>query len=287
LNDLDQALRLDLERGDASADALAEDHLERGRVLFRLGRLADALTACEQALAARPELPAAQRLRAEALIESRRFEEALAALDRYLSGSGRGDPAALRARGIVRSRLGHHAGALEDFGRSLEIRPDPETHAARGWAYLAVEAWRLALPDFEEAVRLAPNGADARMGRAMARAGLGQPQAAAEEVEEALRLGPTTPRLAYNAARALALAADRTSAMAGLAPAKAAELKQRYLEQSLHWLTQAVTAQPVAQRAGFWSEVVQADPAFQGLSRTRGYEQLAATLRAASDAPRR
>jgi tetratricopeptide (TPR) repeat protein len=287
LADLAVALRLDAEAAEDEPGhaALADDHLERGRIFFRTGRYPEALTACDTALALRSDLVAARRLRAETLVEMQQFEAALAALDDYLVALARPDATALRTRGIVRSRLGRNAAALEDFGKSLELQPDAATYAARGWAYLGHDAPRLALPDFEEAMRRNPDGADARVGRAMARAKLGHYAPALADADEAVRLGPASARLAYNAARVYALAAESALGDAALGRQKAAETHERCLDAALKLLTQAVEAQPAPRRAAFWSDVVLADAALRPLRRSAGFARLAEFAGAGSRSP--
>jgi tetratricopeptide (TPR) repeat protein len=278
LADLSVAMQLDApaaEEGSPAKTLLAEDHLERGRVLFRMNRHAEALTACESALALRHDYPMAERLRAETLVELQKFEDALHALDRYLANLARPDPVALRTRGIVRAQLGNHAGALDDFGKSLELQPDCATYVARGWAYLLVhEAPRLALPDFEEAARLDPTSGEARVGRGLARVKLGHWGMAITDAEDAVRLGPSSSRLLYNSARLFAQAAEQVDAPGN--PAKARELRRQYQERAVQLLRQAVEAQPLAHRMAFWNKVALADSAWQPLRQTSGFTRLAA-----------
>ena len=54
---------------------------------------------------------------------------------------------------MTRSQLGYYEGALHDYTCALEIQPDALTHRYRGWIYLVQGAPKLALFDFDEAVR--------------------------------------------------------------------------------------------------------------------------------------
>ena len=73
--------------------------------------------------------------------------------------------------------------------------------AYRGWTHLVVDAPKLALRDFELAIELDSKNGDAYNGRGFVRAGLGRHREAVQDAAEALRLGPRSPRLLYNAAR--------------------------------------------------------------------------------------
>src|SRR5205807_1962342 len=106
--------------------ALAEDHLERGRILHGRKDYEAAARAYDAAVALRPRDARAQRLRAEALLELNRLPEALQSLDACLQ-HGPPDADAFRARAVVRTRLGQYAGAQTDFTRALELRPEAAT----------------------------------------------------------------------------------------------------------------------------------------------------------------
>ena len=95
----------------------------------------------------------AQRLRAEALFRLGRFEEVVAAFDRYLE-AGKPLEVVYRGRGLARAELGQYPGAIEDFTKALELHPTSAVQAYRGWTYLVVDAPKLALRDFELAIEL-------------------------------------------------------------------------------------------------------------------------------------
>jgi len=198
LADLERAIDLDARNPSAT---LADDHLLRARILLRRQDARAALAACDEALRLRPQDAPAHRLRAEVLLKMDRHAEALRDLDACVK-YGPAEADLLCARGAVRARQGDYAGAQADYARALEMRPDAQTRAARGWTYIVADAPRLALPDFEEAIRLDSQCGDGYAGRGLVRALLGQSVAAAADAEEALRRGPQSSRLVYNAARA-------------------------------------------------------------------------------------
>ena len=162
---------------------------------MRTGKNADALASFDAALALRKDHPLGQRLRAEALFRLGRFEEVIAAFDRYLE-AGKPLESVYRGRGLARAELGQYPGAIEDFTKALELHPTSAVQAYRGWTYLVVDAPKLALRDFELAIELDPKNADAYNGRGFARAKLGQHREAVQDAAEALRLGPPSASLA-------------------------------------------------------------------------------------------
>jgi tetratricopeptide (TPR) repeat protein len=231
-------------------------------------------------LAASPDLVVAHQLRGETLLILGRVAEAAAALDRFLA---HGQPSVLasRARGLCRAKLGNYPGAVEDYTRALEIEQgegkpaDPVTLAYRGWAYLILEAPKLALRDFDEALRLGgSNQADCHAGRGYARVLLNQWQAAVTDAEAVRKEGKLPARTLYNTARIYAQAAARVQRDPEQQNRRGQELRWEYEAQALQLLHSACEKTPALQRSAFWKEYVEADPALQPLSRTAGFVQL-------------
>jgi tetratricopeptide (TPR) repeat protein/tRNA A-37 threonylcarbamoyl transferase component Bud32 len=271
LADLAKALVVEPGRPAAAA---AEDRLECGRILHRRKDYKGAVAAYDAAVALQPQHVKAHRLRAEALLELDSPAEALRSLDACLK-YGPPDADVFRARAAVRMRLGDYPGAQTDYTRALEMAPDAATYEARGWAYLVAEAPALALRDFEEVIRRDPKRGDAYGGRGYARAALGQARAAAADAETALRLGPASPRLLYNAARVYARAAPGLAAEAR-DRRSAAAIQDSSEERAVQLLRQALEAQPPAEGARFWRAYVQNDAALRPLRAAAEFRQLAA-----------
>lgn len=135
----------------------ADDQTERGVLLSAQKRDEPALEALDAALKINPAVPRAHRLRAEALLHLMRYEEAVAAFDKYLVHSGRPTAEVYKLRGLAGQQLGNYAGAIEDYTHALALRPDDVgalTH--RGCVYLVNDVPRLAFLDFREAVEKDP-----------------------------------------------------------------------------------------------------------------------------------
>jgi len=278
LPDLEEAIR----RAEASRSLreLAGDQLQRGRILFRLGRFPAALEAFDKTLAAAPDLVTAHQLRGETLLELGRFGEAVAALDHY---QARGTPSALasRARGLGRAKVGNYAGAIEDYTRALEIdrvegkAVDPRALAFRGWAYLIQEAPKLALRDFEEAVRLhGDNLADCYAGRGFAQVQLGQWKLAVSDAEAALKEGTPVQRTLYNAARIFAQAAAKVQADPEQRNRQGQERRLQYERRALSLLQDSCQKLPPAEQPTFWKEYVQTDPALRPIRDSESYARM-------------
>ncbi len=242
LADFDQTIS----RERADSPFQVDDHVERGRLLLSDGKYAEALGSLDRALALQKDHLLALRLRAETLFRLRRFQEVIAAFDRYIE-TGTPLESVYRGRGLAQAELGQYPGAIEDFTKALELHPTSAVHACRGWTYLVLDAPKLALRDFELAIELDSKSGDAFNGRGFARANLGRYRDAMQDAAEALRLGPQSPRLFYNAARIFAQCPGR-------GPQRALDLIQ-----------QALSMLSADERPSFWSANVRADAAMAAL----------------------
>lgn len=113
------------ERGPGDIEAVAGDRAFQDR------HFEQALREYRAALEKAPEHGHALMGKANALAELGRFEEAIAAYDRY-AGEIDGDFAGVYAnRGIAFDRMGEHRRALEDYRRALEL--DSSVDDGPGW----------------------------------------------------------------------------------------------------------------------------------------------------------
>jgi len=261
-NELDLALaNFDraIDRETANSPYQVDDHIERGRLLLRSGRHSEALASFDAAVALRPDHSLGQRLRAEALFRLGRFQEVIEAFDRYLQ-TGKPLESVYRGRGLARTELGQYPGAIEDFTKALELHPTSAVQAYRGWTYLVTDAPKLALRDFELAIELDPKNGDAYNGRGFARARLGRHREAVQDAALALRHGPTSPRLYYNAARIYA------------------QCPGPYPRRALELVRQALDLLRPEERRDFWSANIQKDQALAALHRHPLYVKLETEL---------
>jgi serine/threonine protein kinase/lipoprotein NlpI len=322
LRDFATAIAKDTPNG-APAD-LARDHAWRGRILHRLQQYEQAVAAYDRALRFWPEYTDAYLWRGEAQLVLKRYQAAAASLDAYVARHRQPVAAAFRARALARTELGRYAAAVQDYSRALELEPvtaaahvargladagGPCTlfasadfaaalevqraraalHAARGWVYLAYQAPLLALPDFEAAVRMNPHGGDAYNGRGLARVKLGRHQPGAADADEALRQGPVTPGLCYDAARvfAQAVAAVPVNLDGTYRDRLAQERRGRYRERAFSLLRRALRLLPLAEAERFCRQRVQRDSALDPIRRDPRFARLIdSALPAAGPSPR-
>jgi tRNA A-37 threonylcarbamoyl transferase component Bud32 len=263
LADLQEAIRHE----QPGSRIVAQDQTWRADLLRQLHRPEDALAACDAALQVVPDDTDANRLRVLVLLDLKRYDEVIGSCDRALA-QGKSSAGLHEIRGQARAGRQDFAGAIADYTLELEARPgQTRVLIARGLTYLVTDAPRLALGDFEEALRLEPSNREARIGRGSARVLLGDHRAAVADAAEALRQGDPTARLSYSAARIYAQAAQATSAEARRTGPDALILVTRYQDRAVELVNEALQSIPPEQRAAFWRNQIQTDPALQPLSR--------------------
>jgi len=276
IRDLSEAIRIE----PPDSPEAAADRARRARLLLLGGKPAEALADADEAVRIAPDDPDASLVRVKALLELRRFAEVVAACDDAL-GRGRRSADLLEVRGLARANREDYPGAIRDYTLALTLdpsRPSPLMH--RGWAYIVSDAPRLALHDFDEAVRIAPDDPDAYTGRGFARALHGQHRAAVADAdaEESLRHGgDPDARVTYNAARIYARAAAPTAGgpRRGTGQARVAE---DYQDRAHALIRLAIERLPADRRAGFWRDVVQGDPALAAIRQSPKFARLAGQL---------
>ncbi len=275
LRDLDAAIRQEPDQANK-----VRDHVDRAKLFFARRQSPQALAACDAALELAADDAEAHRVRISALMELKRYDAVLASADTYIA---RGKPSAkvFEIRGLAREARRDYAGAVADFNRALELTPDAEPPQRsrllnlRGWAYQFADSPRMALPDFEESLRLVREQSDALGGRALARIRLGEWQPAVVDAEAAVRIAKTmNPRTweerqaqtqaLFNAARVHALAvefADQEIDRRG--GERALVLYRKYRSRALDLLDEALQQVPDRDRR---DEMLN-DPALRSLRR--------------------
>jgi tetratricopeptide (TPR) repeat protein len=263
LGDLEQAIK-----SVAPDDSVvARDHTNRARLLHHEGRDRDALDACAAAVKIAPNYEPAHLVRLQILLDLKRHDDVLRSCEALLAqGRRSADVYALRA--VARARLKDYDGAIQDDTMALDLQPhQAPILARRGWLYLISGAPKLALRDFEEALSLDPRDGGPRLGRGSARVGLGDYRGAVSDAEAALELGPPGALLSYRAARLYAQAAAAVTSDVRRLWRDAVVLSEKYLNRAVVLATEAVDLTDPLERAAFWRDTIQTDPALKSIYR--------------------
>jgi len=255
---------------------LALDHTNLGELFYRDERFEDALEESKLALQVVPSYVEAHVLQVQSLLKMKRYDETITSCDLALK-NGKKSSLLYELRAVALAARHHYPDAIRDFGKALETRAnDGQLLARRGWTYLVFDSPRLALADFEAAIKLDPADGDAYNGRGTARARLGDQMAAVVDAREALRHGRTNPRVTYNAARIYALAASIAASELGEKGRLARPLSSRYQDIAVQLVREAFEREAPEKRAAFWRETVEPDPALKAIRRRLKFEELVA-----------
>ncbi len=177
---------------------------------------------------------------------------------------------------------------VADHGRALDLKPgDAATHAQRGWdLLLLLEAPKLALPDFKQAIDLRMKTKALRasdyVGRGLCKAALGLRSPAVDDAEAALQLGQASEKgkeltfLLYNVSRIFAQAAGRISQeTAGRPPnEELRKVRLRYEDRALKHLKEALAGLDEKERGPFWQGTVADDAALAAIRQLPEYKKL-------------
>ncbi len=253
--------RLAVEHETSNPANRANDHVELGRLLQRSQEHSKALKEFEAALHESPDHLAALRGLGESLVELKRYEEAVQALERHLKPEAA--PVELcQLRGFARTMSRDYRGAVEDYTFVIRREPTAALLARRGWLYLLTDAFRLARQDFEDALQLGPATGDMYAGRGFACAQLGQTEQAIKDARQALRLGPDEPALLVKVAGIYSQALARLN---GTSTGRERALFLDCQQEALKLMYRALDQFTAEQQPRFWKETIYPDKALDPL----------------------
>ncbi|TMQ55880.1 MAG: tetratricopeptide repeat protein [Candidatus Eisenbacteria bacterium] len=199
----------------------ADAYVNRGNYYLRHGkRFEAALADFNQALALNSRTSGIWNCKGNALTELGRYDSALACYDRAIKlNPSWGE--ALNSRGAAKLRKGDAAGSVADFSRAIGLNATGrQAYANRAIAYIEMREYEGAISDCRRAVELDPKSPDTyiQFGTiGFAEEQLNRHRMAITDFDEAIRLSPPgEPRLgAYYLYRSYARSAlgDRTGAL--------------------------------------------------------------------------
>ncbi len=255
LQDLDRAIGL--EPPGSLSLALAEDLIERGRLLCRQEKYREGIEAYDRAVSIRPEMAMVYRWRAEAMLKLGQAENAIGAFNQFLRQGGTPDASLYRGRAQAKVALNRWPDAIEDYSKAITSTPqDTLSYLGRGWAYYQAGELTSARSDFDKAVGLEPKNSYALLGRAYVSVQQSALQKGLADVEAAIRDGKATPTLLVNAACVYALAMNKLD----ISAAGDRSLRTSCERSATSLLNQALDLVPASERAAFWARYVRANP---------------------------
>jgi tetratricopeptide (TPR) repeat protein len=113
------------------------------------GRFPEALSRCQEALAAEPDNADIMHLVGIVQLEAKQPDHAIEWISRAIAKATK--PAYLTTLGLAHSALGRHMEAFGAFDRALQLAPgDAQLWWHKGMTFLAMDALSGALPCFEQ-----------------------------------------------------------------------------------------------------------------------------------------
>ena len=206
---------------------LYEAWRERGKALYNLKRYPEALAPYDKAIALNDKDSVLYILRGDLLYELKRYSEAIDAYSQAITLKHH--PFVYNNRGNARSDLGDKQGAIADFNKAIELKPDyAEAYNNRGNARSESGNKQGAIADYTIAIELKPDYAEAYSNRGVNRSKLGDKQGAIADYSKAIELKPDDAYAYSNRGNVRDHLGDKKGAIADCT--KAIELKPDYAE---------------------------------------------------------
>lgn len=200
-------------------------YVQRGEDYRLLRNSERALADAETAVSLNPKDPMAWALRGLLKSDARDADGALVDYNRSIDLAP-DEPAMRRNRGFHLLEHGEPAAAAVDLTHALEKKPESRTYYRRGEAYTQLKRYGDAARDFEAALKLAPNDAEAWRLRAALKVSTNDHPGALADLARAIELQPKSP-LAWAARGELHLLRDEyEAALTDLTQARLLEPKR-------------------------------------------------------------
>jgi tetratricopeptide (TPR) repeat protein len=173
--------------------------LIRSKVYHDMGRMPEAIEDCSEILRQTPDNFMALNLRASLYVLHGEMEKSVDDL-RAASRIKPDNPAILHQTAIVLWEIKKYEEAIPAYTKLIEIKPEARAFLMRGRCHAKLEAYDLAIADFNEALRLDANLLEAVDARAHAAADATQFGNAIQDYSQYLKLHPRDAATYYNRA---------------------------------------------------------------------------------------
>ncbi|OBQ33400.1 MAG: hypothetical protein AN487_20465, partial [Anabaena sp. CRKS33] len=159
-------------------------------------QLDKALAAINQAIQLQPNNPNLYNQKSAVLSDLKRYKEAAAAINKAIELSPRAG--FYTNRGLVRAELGDKPGAIDDYNQAIKINPnDAQAYNNRGNVRDDLGDKPGAIDDYNLAIKINPNLAQAYNNRGIVRNELGDKPGAIDDYNQAIKINPNYAK-AYN-----------------------------------------------------------------------------------------
>lgn len=204
-----------------SAADSAKMYVDKGRTLFKVGRLEEALKAFETASEIDPTNEEAINGQINVCLDLNRTNDAIQLVDKWIALKP-DDPARWQLKGTIEAAVGRYADALKISDKLIQIQPNEARHyISRGQVLMGLGRIDDALKALEKATALDPKSPDAWNTKAGVLALMKKLDEAIACCNKAVALAPKQGYYVYNRACVYALRGDRSKTLADLKKAVA------------------------------------------------------------------
>lgn len=131
-------------------------------------------------------------------------------------------------RGVEQAKRGETQAAIREFDRALRLNPElADAYYRRGLARFDLGQFQAAIADYTQTLHLQPERADVYLGRALVQLALGELQGALADVNQAIQLQPATAAAYQLKATVQRRLGERTAAISSLKQAAKLYLDQK------------------------------------------------------------
>ncbi len=153
--------------------------------------------------------------------------------------------------GNNKSDLGDKQGAIADYNQAIKIKPDlAEAYLGRGLVRFDLEDNQGAIADYNQAIKIKPDLAEAHLGRGYAKGTLGDNQGAIADFNQAIKIKPDLADAYRNRGLAKSNLGDKQGAIADYNQAAQLYVQQNTMDKYQYTLDQVKRLEK-----GFWGRL--------------------------------
>ncbi|MFN7412359.1 MAG: tetratricopeptide repeat-containing serine protease family protein [Dolichospermum sp.] len=167
-------------------------------LIYRESKQLDkALVAINQAIRLQPNNPNLYSQKFGVLSDLKRYREAEVAINKAIELSPRA--AFYSNRGVAKDELGDKQGAIDNYNQAIKINPNlAQAYNNRGLTKYELGDKQGAIDDYNQAIKINPNYAQAYTNRGNAKSELGDKQGAIDDYNQAIKINPNFAEAYYN-----------------------------------------------------------------------------------------